>query len=98
VNALNMIVRSLRRIFHSKPDDGDLAPGAAARALAEFLSGGVEGSSLIWCGCGKLLVPVVYSNGGQAEVVALGCPAHGCIPVALGVLIEGAAPETQSIG
>jgi hypothetical protein len=87
--AFDAVRRIARRIFHSKPDDGDLAPGPAARALAEFLSG-VEGSSLIWCGCGELLIPVVYSDRQDAEVIALGCiHGHGRVLVASGVLIEG---------
>jgi hypothetical protein len=63
----------------------------SSRAVAEHLSG-VVGSSMIWCGCGELLAPIVYSDGTQAEVVSLVCiHGHGAVPVAVGVLVEGPA-------
>jgi hypothetical protein len=82
------IGRTLGKIFGS-PRDSDLAPGGAARALAEYISG-VEGSSLIWCSCGELLTPVVFSDGeNPAEIITLGCVhGHGRIPVRVGILVE----------
>jgi hypothetical protein len=61
----------------------------ASRALAEYISG-VNGSSLIWCSCGEILLPVVYSDGDQAEILALGCSqGHGSIRIVAGVLVGG---------
>lgn len=89
--------RFARQIFNATPDDGDLAPRISAAAMAEFLSG-VEGSSFVWCGCGSLLVPIVYGDGEQAEVVALGClHGHGGVPVRVGVLIDGDGAERSSL-
>jgi len=83
--------RFARRILQAKIEAGDLAPRISAGAMAEFLSG-VEGSSLVWCACGSLLVPVIFSDGEQAEVVALGClHGHGGIPVRVGVLTDDGA-------
>lgn len=97
MNALRKIGRFARQILQAKPDDGDIAPRISAAAMAEFLSG-VEGSSLIWCGCGSLLVPIVYGDGEQAEVVALGClHGHGGIPVRVGVLIDDDGAEPPSL-
>jgi hypothetical protein len=80
------IGRTLGKIFGS-PRDSDLAPGGASRALAEYISG-VNGSSLIWCSCGEILLPVVYVDGDQAEILALGCSqGHGSIRVVAGVLV-----------
>jgi hypothetical protein len=88
----NAARRIAGKIFRSK---ADRVTRASARAFAEYVSG-VEGSSLIWCSCGELLAPVVYSHGEQAEIVALGC-VHGCggIPVCVGVLIEDFAPSAS---
>jgi hypothetical protein len=77
VNALNMIGRGLRRIFGPSQNRRDFLRSPAARAVAEYLSG-IEGASLVWCGCGELLAPIVYSEGEQAEIVALGCVHNGC--------------------
>ncbi len=42
-------------------------------ALAAELSG-VKGSSLIWCGnCRQVLVPVVFSDGKDTDVISLAC-------------------------
>lgn len=42
-------------------------------ALASELSG-VKGSSLIWCGnCHQVLVPVVFSDGDNTDVISLAC-------------------------
>ena len=42
-------------------------------ALASELSG-VKGSSLIWCGnCRQVLVPVVFSDCENTEVISLAC-------------------------
>ena len=80
------IGRTLGKFFGRKQD---IAPSPAARALAEYLSG-VEGSSLAWCSCGALLAPIVFGDGEQAEVIALGCiHGHGAVPIRVGVLIEG---------
>ena len=78
------IGRTLGKIFGRKQG---VVPSPAARALAEYLSG-VEGSSLAWCSCGELLTPVLFSDGEQAEVIALGCiHGHGAVPIRVGVLI-----------
>jgi hypothetical protein len=73
------------------------APGHQSRSFAAALSG-VVGSSLIWCSCGRLLAPIVFSDGEQAvEIVALACcDCERSLPVAVGVLIgdqEPAAPQ-----
>ena len=51
--------------------------------------------SLIWCGRGALLVPVVFSDGGAAKVISLGCVRHGSVPVQAGIVIEGKAPGVR---
>jgi hypothetical protein len=97
-DALEIIRRGLRRIFKSAKRHQEFPPRAAARAIAEYLSG-VPGSSLIWCSCGELLAPVVFSDGEQAEVVALGCAQNGCgaVRVVVGVLIDGDDAKRPSL-
>jgi hypothetical protein len=99
-DTLEIIRRGLRRIFKSAKRHQEFPPRAAARAVAEYLSGGIEGASLVWCGCGELLAPIVVcSEGEQAEVVALGCVHNGCgaVPVNLGILIDAEHAKRQSL-
>jgi hypothetical protein len=93
LGTIRLIPRSLRRVggilgkIFGSPRDSDLAPGGASRALAEYISG-VNGSSLIWCSCGEILWPVVYVDGDQAEILALGCSqGHGSVRIVAGVLV-----------
>jgi hypothetical protein len=57
------------------------------RGLAEALSG-VEGASWILCGgCCKSLLPVVFSNGGSAEIIGLACvDCEAFLPVEVGIV------------
>jgi hypothetical protein len=89
-HAARRIGRTLRNIFRRKRH---VARPPATRALAEFLSN-VDGSSLIWCSeCSELLTPIIYSDGKQAELVALAClDCQRSIPVSVGVLIDGIPP------
>jgi hypothetical protein len=51
----------------------NLASWEETLALASELSH-VKGSSLIWCGnCHQVLVPVVFSDGGNTDVISLAC-------------------------
>jgi hypothetical protein len=107
LDAARRIRRTLGKFFGSKQNDAASAPSdadaelasSAARAMAEYISG-VEGSSLIWCGfpgCGEPLLPVVFSDGDQAELIALGCShGHGTIHFA-GVRIDDAPPASPTI-
>jgi len=63
------------------------APGHYSRGLAAALSG-VVGSSLIWCSCGRLLAPIVYSDGEHAaEIIALACcDCERSLPVEVGII------------
>jgi hypothetical protein len=98
LKVLRKIGRFARRILQAQADESDLAPRISAAAMAEFLAGGVEGASFVWCGCGSLLVPIVYGDGEQAEVIALGClHGHGGVPVASGVLIDGDSADRPSL-
>ena len=84
---VGVLGRVLRRIFGKRTGIYMRAPGDQSRSVAAGLSG-VSGSSMIWCGCGSLLAPIVYGHVEQAEVVALCClDCETSLPVRVGVLI-----------
>lgn len=94
-NAVRRIGWSVRHTFRHRLR-GELyapAPGHHSRGLAAALSG-VVGSSLIWCSCGRLLAPIVFSDGEHAaEIVALACcDCERSLPVAVGVLVGDQEP------
>ena len=83
------IGRKLRRILGRRHGAAYApAPGHSSRSLAAALSG-VVGSSLIWCSCGRLLAPIVFSDGEHAaEIVALACcDCERSLPVEVGIIL-----------
>jgi hypothetical protein len=92
VKSLRTVRRKLRQIFGKQPGLYMRAPGDQSRSVAAGLSG-VSGSSMIWCGCGSLLAPIVYGHDKEAEVVALCClDCETSLPVRVGVLISETLP------
>jgi len=74
------------------------ANGEEMAQLAASITG-VNGSSFIWCGCGRPLLPVVVENEGQIEVATLVClPCHGVVPICTGVLMTVPAAEAPAHG
>jgi hypothetical protein len=60
---------------------------------------GVNGSSFVWCECGRPLMAVVIENAGQVEVASLACvPCRGRVPVCVGVLMTAPAAEAPAHG
>jgi hypothetical protein len=79
------IGRKVRRIFGEREHRSIYARDM--RGLAEALSG-VEGASWILCGgCCRSLLPVVFSNGGSAEIIGLACvDCEASLPVEVGIV------------
>jgi hypothetical protein len=91
-NAVRRIGRRVRNTFRRRQRAGVYAPatpGHQSRGLAAALSG-VVGSSLIWCSCGRLLAPIVFSDGEHAaEIIALASRGVG----GFGLLHSDAVPR-----
>lgn len=82
---LSAVARKIGRIFGKRERRSIYARDM--RSLAAALSG-VVGSSLIWCSCGRLLAPIVYSDGEHAaEIIALVCcDCERSLPVEVGII------------
>jgi hypothetical protein len=83
---LSAVGRKIGRIFGKRERRSIYARDM--RGLAEALSG-VEGASWILCGgCCKSLLPVMFWDGGSAEIVGLACvDCEAALPVEVGIVI-----------